>query len=195
MDATSTQSISEIPRRAYSLTEASLATGLSLATLHRKLASGELKGVKVGRRRVIPADELKRLTDARPRPETLATAPEAQHPRDQLGNPLFANAHFILVDIQRPEGQALFTRVFGCLELGRVGARPERYVAAMEAGGGAHRSVVSIPDAEQLMHMLTRVLVLENPPQRITYALEPELTRKLMERVSRIGTGAAGGRA
>jgi excisionase family DNA binding protein len=64
MDAHNTHGITDIPRLSYSLTEAAAATGISLATLHRKIASGELKGVKVGRRRVIPADELRRLCGA-----------------------------------------------------------------------------------------------------------------------------------
>jgi excisionase family DNA binding protein len=186
MDETNTQVITDVPRLSYSLTEAAAATGISLATLHRKIATGELKGVKVGRRRVIPADELQRMTGAK-------ASTEAQHPRDQFATPMVTTAHLVLVDLRRDDGKALLAKVFGCLELGRVGARPEPYVAAMEGNGGGHRSIISLPDAEQLMGFLSRVLVLGNVPQRISYGLAPELTQKLVERAGH--GGAAGGRA
>jgi len=50
-----------IPRLAYSLTEAQVATGLSRSTLYRLMARGELGTVKRGKRRLIPSGELKRL--------------------------------------------------------------------------------------------------------------------------------------
>ena len=50
-----------IQRISYSPTEAACATGLSLPTINRKIARGELRSVKVGRRRLIPAQELERL--------------------------------------------------------------------------------------------------------------------------------------
>ena len=56
-------------RFGYSPTEAAVATGLSLSTVNRKLAAGELKSVKVGRRRVIPTAELERL--CRPQEQTV----------------------------------------------------------------------------------------------------------------------------
>lgn len=49
------------PRLAYSLTEAALVTGLSLSTINRRLASGEIRSVKVGRRRLVPVSELQRM--------------------------------------------------------------------------------------------------------------------------------------
>jgi excisionase family DNA binding protein len=52
------------PRLTYSLVEAALVTGLSLSTINRRLASGEIKSVKVGRRRLVPTDELRRLCTA-----------------------------------------------------------------------------------------------------------------------------------
>ena len=186
MGETNTQAITDIPRLSYSLTEAAAATGISLATLHRKIATGELKGMKVGRRRVIPADELQRMTGAKP-------ATEAQHPRDQFATPLVTNAHLLLADIRRLDGRALLVKLLGWGELGRVLARTEPYVAAMEGNGGAHRSIVGLPDEEQLMGFLSRVLVLGNFPQRISYGLAPELTQKLMERANH--GGVAGGRA
>lgn len=53
-----------LPRLAYSLTEAELATGLSRSTLYRLMARGELGTVKRGKRRLIPTDELARLCRA-----------------------------------------------------------------------------------------------------------------------------------
>jgi excisionase family DNA binding protein len=50
-----------IPRVAYSLSEAELATGLSRSTLYRLMARGELGTVKRGKRRLIPTQELQRL--------------------------------------------------------------------------------------------------------------------------------------
>jgi excisionase family DNA binding protein len=50
-----------VHRFGYSPTEAAVATGLSLSTINRKLAAGDLKAAKVGRRRIIPPEELERL--------------------------------------------------------------------------------------------------------------------------------------
>ena len=60
-----------VHRFGYSPTEAAVATGLSLSTVNRKLATGELKSVKVGRRRVISPEALERLCnpDVVPREE------------------------------------------------------------------------------------------------------------------------------
>ena len=49
------------PRLAYSLIETALVTGLSLSTINRRLASGDIKSVKVGRRRLVPVSELQRM--------------------------------------------------------------------------------------------------------------------------------------
>ena len=56
----STQSIT-VPKLAYSLAEAELATGLSRRTLDRMIAAGKLQTVKRGGRRLVPADVLERL--------------------------------------------------------------------------------------------------------------------------------------
>ncbi|AEG50766.1 DNA binding domain protein, excisionase family [Sphingobium chlorophenolicum L-1] len=48
-------------RLAFSLNEASEATGLSRSHLTRVIAAGELRSMKVGRRRLIPASEMRRL--------------------------------------------------------------------------------------------------------------------------------------
>ena len=53
-----------IPRLAYSLAEAELATGLSRSSLNRAIARGELRREKVGGRTIIPAAELAALCGA-----------------------------------------------------------------------------------------------------------------------------------
>ena len=50
-----------VPRLAYSLAEAEIATGLSQRSLYRAIERGELKRVKVGNRTIIPADDLAKL--------------------------------------------------------------------------------------------------------------------------------------
>jgi len=50
-----------IGRLAYSLNEASEATDLSKSHLSRMIAAGQLRSMKVGRRRLIPASEMRRL--------------------------------------------------------------------------------------------------------------------------------------
>lgn len=50
--------INPIPKLAYSLLEAEIATGLSRATLYRAIAAGELATVKRGKRRLVPAQAL-----------------------------------------------------------------------------------------------------------------------------------------
>ena len=50
-----------IPKLGYSLAETEVAIGVSRATLYRMLARGELKAAKVGRRRIVPDTELRRL--------------------------------------------------------------------------------------------------------------------------------------
>jgi excisionase family DNA binding protein len=187
MDSQDTLEAPALPSRpGYSVAEAELMSGFSRATLYRLMERGELAFVKVGERRLIPADELKRMTDAKP-------APEVQHPRDQFSTPLVTNAHLILVDIRRSDGRQLLVKLLGWGELGRVLARTEPYVAAMQGNGGASRSIIGLPDEEQLSGFLSRVLVLGNFPQRISYGLAPELTQKLTERAGH--GGAAGGRA
>ena len=61
-------------RLSYSPTEAAWATGLSLPTINRKIARGELRSVKVGRRRLIPAQELERLCGVQTTPVETANA-------------------------------------------------------------------------------------------------------------------------
>lgn len=53
----------QLPRLAYSLVEVALMTGLSLSTVNRRLASGEIRSVKLGRRRLVPMSELERIVD------------------------------------------------------------------------------------------------------------------------------------
>jgi len=50
-----------VHRFGYSPTETAVAIGVSLSTVNRKLATGELKSIKIGRRRVVPRDELEKL--------------------------------------------------------------------------------------------------------------------------------------
>jgi excisionase family DNA binding protein len=50
-----------LPRHAYSLDEAARSTSLSRRALYSLIDSGALKTVKVGRRRLVPRDELERL--------------------------------------------------------------------------------------------------------------------------------------
>jgi excisionase family DNA binding protein len=51
------------PRLAYSLAESEALSGLSRSSLYRLIASGQLKTVHCGRRRLVPVDELTRLLD------------------------------------------------------------------------------------------------------------------------------------
>ena len=50
-----------VHRFGYSPTETAVAIGVSLSTVNRKLATGELRSIKIGRRRIIPPEELQRL--------------------------------------------------------------------------------------------------------------------------------------
>ena len=45
-------------RLSYSIDEAATLTGLSRATLYRRVADGQLKTVRRGRRRLVPAKQL-----------------------------------------------------------------------------------------------------------------------------------------
>lgn len=47
-----------VPRFCYSMAEIEIATSLSRATLYRAIASGQLKTVKRGKRRLVPAQAL-----------------------------------------------------------------------------------------------------------------------------------------
>lgn len=49
------------PRTAYSLDEAARSLGLSRRTLYTLMRDGTLRTVTLGRRRLVPADELERL--------------------------------------------------------------------------------------------------------------------------------------
>lgn len=51
---------------AYSVAEAVELTPLSRTAVFDLIASGQLRSVKVGRRRVIPADALRALVEGRP---------------------------------------------------------------------------------------------------------------------------------
>jgi len=51
-------------RLTYTISESEIAIGLSRATLYRMMGRGELQTVKCGGRRLVPADELRRLSGA-----------------------------------------------------------------------------------------------------------------------------------
>lgn len=59
------QELSNPQRLAISPGEFAFATGLSTSTVQRKLNSGEIRSTKVGRRRLIPRDEIARLVQPR----------------------------------------------------------------------------------------------------------------------------------
>ena len=65
----STQPLPHLERRAFSPGEFAFAVGLSLSTVHRRLAAGEIKFARSGRRVLIPREELERLV----RPQEPAT--------------------------------------------------------------------------------------------------------------------------
>jgi excisionase family DNA binding protein len=50
-----------IPRHAYSLEEAARSISLSRRALYNLIEAGALRTVKLGRRRIVPRDELERL--------------------------------------------------------------------------------------------------------------------------------------
>lgn len=50
-----------LPRVAYSLNEAAQSLGLSRRTLYELMDAGTLQTVKLGKRRLVPAQELARL--------------------------------------------------------------------------------------------------------------------------------------
>ena len=50
------------PKFGFSIAETEVASGLSRATLYRLVAAGKLRTVQHGRRRIVPADEIARLT-------------------------------------------------------------------------------------------------------------------------------------
>lgn len=51
----------DFPRLTYSIAESEVLTGLSRATLYRRIAAGELRTVQSGRRRLVPVCELERM--------------------------------------------------------------------------------------------------------------------------------------
>ncbi len=57
---------------AFGIVDAARVAGIGRSTLYEALAAGELKAVKLGRRTLIPADELRRFIAALPpaRPTT-----------------------------------------------------------------------------------------------------------------------------
>jgi excisionase family DNA binding protein len=184
MDAPNTQAMTEIPRLAYSVTEAVAATGMSRATVNRKIASGELKSVKISRRRLIPAAELRRLCgDA---------APEAP-PQILAGGfpvPQVVKSHLMLADIRREDGRALVSELLGESELTRVLARREPFLAAMVSADGGFRSISSIVDAEHLEGFLNRARDLNLPASsRVYYAIEPQLAARLINNAA-LASGA-----
>lgn len=57
----SSQPLPHLERMAFSPGEFAFAVGLSLSTVHRRLAAGEIKFARSGRRVLIPREELERL--------------------------------------------------------------------------------------------------------------------------------------
>lgn len=53
------------PPIVYTVAEAAVISRLSRSTLYELIASGELRSVKVGRRRLVPASALTQLLDPR----------------------------------------------------------------------------------------------------------------------------------
>lgn len=51
------------PRLAYSVQELAVMTGLGTTTIYQLIAAGRLRTVKVGRRRIVPADSIRDLID------------------------------------------------------------------------------------------------------------------------------------
>jgi excisionase family DNA binding protein len=60
MDA-HTQSHARIERHAYAIDEVAESLDLSIGGVYGLIKSGRLRTVKLGRRRLVPADELRRL--------------------------------------------------------------------------------------------------------------------------------------
>ena len=58
----SIQTLTPAQRLAFSPGELATLTGLSLSTVHRRLAAGEIRFNRSGRRVLIPREELERLT-------------------------------------------------------------------------------------------------------------------------------------
>jgi len=187
MDAPNTQAMTEIPRLTYSVTEAVAATGMSRATVNRKIASGELKSVKIRRRRLIPAVELRRFCGD--------TAPEAP-PQVLAGGfpvPQVTQSHLMLADLRREDGRALVSKLLGEGELTRLRARREPFLAALVSADGGFRSISSIAAAEQLEGFLNRARELNLPASsRVYYAIEPSLAARL---ITNAALASGGGRA
>jgi excisionase family DNA binding protein len=61
-----TPSADETHKLAYGVIEATRVAGIGRSTLYQAMASGELKAVKLGRRTLIPADELRRFLSELP---------------------------------------------------------------------------------------------------------------------------------
>jgi excisionase family DNA binding protein len=55
----------QFPRIGFSFAETEVLTGVSRSTLYRREASGELKTVKFGRRRLVLAEEITRLSGSK----------------------------------------------------------------------------------------------------------------------------------
>lgn len=54
-------------KRALSIAETCEALSISRATLHRQVREGAIRTVAIGRRRIVPADEINRLLAGEPR--------------------------------------------------------------------------------------------------------------------------------
>ncbi len=50
--------LKQIPKLSYSIAEAAHAAGIGRSTLYRAIGSGELRSLKIGKRRLIPVDAL-----------------------------------------------------------------------------------------------------------------------------------------
>lgn len=59
MDTSTLQTaLANIPKLAYSISEAEIASGLSRSTICRAIAAGALTSIKRGKRRLVPAQAL-----------------------------------------------------------------------------------------------------------------------------------------
>jgi excisionase family DNA binding protein len=61
-----TQATNPLHKLAYGVIEAAHIAGFGRSTLYAAMASGRIRGVKLGRRTLVPADELRRFIEGLP---------------------------------------------------------------------------------------------------------------------------------
>jgi excisionase family DNA binding protein len=66
MDVQLARTTGPLERLAYSLAEAEAASGISRSSLYNLIAAGKLKTIQLGRRRLVPREELERLCSLNP---------------------------------------------------------------------------------------------------------------------------------